>query len=78
MKLSNWNKPAHSGLVMATGILANLTAFTPQLLSVLHEAPFPVSSTIDAWIEWILKIATVTVSVITIFTKKPETSTENN
>lgn len=70
VKLSNWNKPAHEVLVMATGIISSATAFTPQLLSVLHEAPFPVSDTVDAWVEWVLKVATVVLSAFTIFTQK--------
>jgi len=70
MSVKNWNKPAHEVFVLATGIVGSATAFTPQLLSVLHEAPFPVSLTVDAWIEWILKVATVGISAFTIFSRK--------
>ena len=72
IQLSNWRKPAHEALVMASGIVGSATAFTPQLLSVLHESPFPVSPLVDEWVEWILKLATVCLAGLTIFSKKQE------
>ena len=74
--VSNWRQPAHEAYVMASGIVGSATAFTPQLLSVLHEAPFPVSNMVDAWVEWILKVATVILACITIFSKKTQPAAE--
>ena len=68
--ISNWNKEANAYLVMWAGIIGSVTAFTPQFLAVLHEAPIPVSTTVDDWITWLLKIATLTLSLLSIFTKK--------
>lgn len=72
LSLSNWHGPSPAGLVMASGIVGSLTAFAPQLLDVLHEAPFPVSETLDAWIAWVLKVSTVILALLTIFTKHGE------
>lgn len=68
--IQNWNKEANAILVMFAGIIGSITAFTPQFLAVLHEAPIPISDMVDAWITWILKIATLTLSILSIFTKK--------
>ena len=75
--IKNWNKASQPTLVMATGIISSATAFAPQFLSVLHEAPFPVSSMVDAWITWLMKVATVTFSVLSIFSRHQETKDAN-
>lgn len=71
--ISNWNKEANAKLVMWAGIIGSITAFTPQFLAVLHEAPVPVSTLVDEWITWLLKLATLSLSVLAIFTKKQTT-----
>ena len=71
--ISNWNKEANAILVMWTGIIGSLTAFTPQVLSVLHEAPIPISQAVDEWITWALKVGTLTLPILSIFTKKQKT-----
>jgi uncharacterized membrane protein len=67
--LKHWKDSTSGALVLVTGIVASLTAFTPQFLSVLHEAPFPVSTLVDDWLTWILKLATIILSLFSIFTK---------
>ncbi len=65
----NWNLPSNPTLVMWTGIVASITAFSDQFITFLHEAPFPVASEVDLWIKWILKGATIALSFLSIFTK---------
>lgn len=70
--IKNWNKEASAILVMFAGIVGTITAFTPQVLAVLHEAPVEISTKVDEWITWILKFATLTLAIFSIFTKKKE------
>jgi hypothetical protein len=70
IKFSNWQMPTHAGIAMASGIVGSITAFMPQFLSVLHEAPFPIATLVDDWINWIFKLATVTLGLLSIFYKK--------
>ena len=70
IRLSNWSKPSHASITMATGIVGSMTAFMPQFLSVLHEAPFPIATLVDDWVNWVFKLATVTLSLFSIFYKK--------
>jgi predicted membrane channel-forming protein YqfA (hemolysin III family) len=72
IKFSNWNKESHTTLVVLGGVIASLTAFMPQFLSVLHEAPFTISTEVDNWIFWIFKMATVVLAGLSIFYKSPE------
>lgn len=74
--IKNWNKEANAVLVMVSGIIGSITAFTPQFLSVLHEAPVPISETVDLWITWVLKMATITLALFSIFTKNKEAKNE--
>jgi hypothetical protein len=74
LEWQNWAHPTRANLVLITGIVASLTAFTPQFLAVLHEAPFPVSVNVDNWITWLLKMATVVLSLFSIFSKSPESN----
>ena len=76
ISLKNWKETSKAGLVMASGIVGSVTAFTPQFLSVLHEAPFPISNTVDAWVEWSLKMSTISLAFFTIFTKKADEKQE--
>jgi hypothetical protein len=70
ISLSNWNKTASNGLVIATGIIGNLTIYAPQFLSVLHEAPIEIPMVVDEWVTWTLKIATGVLTLLSVFTKK--------
>lgn len=72
MKISfkNWNKSASNGLLIATGIIGNLTIYAPQFLSILHEAPIEIPISVDEWITWVLKVATGILTFLSIFTKK--------
>lgn len=72
IKFSNWNKESHTALVVLGGVIASLTAFMPQFLSVLHEAPFTISTEVDNWIFWIFKMATVVLAGLSIFYKSPD------
>jgi uncharacterized membrane protein len=76
INLKNWKDSTSGVLVLITGIVASLTAFTPQFLSVLHEAPFPVSTLVDDWLTWILKLATIILSLFSIFTKAKSANDE--
>ena len=72
MKISikNWNKEANGMLTLATSLVATFMAFADQFIAMLHEAPFPVPESADVWIRWTLKVSTLALSVITVFTKK--------
>lgn len=72
----NWNKEANAVLVMWSGIIGSITAFTPQFLAVVHESPIPISPMLDVWVTWILKLATITLALFSIFTKKKEDGAE--
>lgn len=75
MSLKNWNKEANGWLVLAMSIVGTLTAFSNEVINILHEAPFPVPASADHWIQWLLKVATLTLSIITVFTKRTESTT---
>ena len=72
MSISNWNKEANGFLVLAMSIVGTLTAFSNEVINILHEAPFPVSPIVDDWIMWLLKLATLTLSIVTVFTTRSE------
>lgn len=71
-KFKNWKKESNAILVLITLILANGSVFSDQLITLLHEAPFPVSKRLDEWIIWTLKVLTFVMSFISIFTKKKD------
>lgn len=69
IKFQNWKSPSRASLTTWTGIVGSVTAFSPEFISFLHQAPFPVSGEVDLWVAWLLKGATVGMSFITIFTR---------
>lgn len=69
ISIKNWSAAPSSALALATSIVATFMAFADQIISLLHEAPFPVPASVDAWITWTLKVATLTLSILTVFTK---------
>lgn len=69
ISIKNWNQSPSSALALATSIVATFMAFADQIIILLHEAPFPVPAAVDAWIQWTLKVATLGLSIATVFTK---------
>jgi len=67
IKFSNWKLPTHHALVLATGVVSSLMAFSDQFLAFLHEAPFPVSTDVDLWVKWLLRGATLCLTFVSIF-----------
>lgn len=74
ISISNWNKEANGLLTLATSIVATFMAFADQVIALLHEAPFPVPESADVWIRWTLKMSTLILSIVTVFTKKTDSS----
>ena len=74
--IKNWNKEANAKLIVASGIIGSITAFTPQFLAVIHEAPIQITPLLDAWVTWILKLATIILAFLAIFTKKENAPAE--
>lgn len=68
----NWNKAANTLLTMITGIVGIVAVWSDEILSVLHEAPFPVSESVDIWVKWVLKITSLILTVITLGNKKQD------
>ena len=68
----NWKLPASQTLTAWTGAIGTLAVYKDEVLALLHEAPFPVADTVDHWVTWILKASATVLTILTIFTKKPE------
>jgi hypothetical protein len=68
----NFNKAANTLLTMISGIVGIIAVWNEEVLSVLHEAPFPVSDSVDIWVKWILKISSLALTIITLGSKKQD------
>jgi uncharacterized membrane protein len=66
----NWNKKTNAVLTAFAGIVGTVAVWNEEILSVIHEAPFPISTEIDLWVKWILKISSLALTIITLGTKK--------
>jgi uncharacterized membrane protein len=66
----NWNKKTNAVLTAFAGIVGTIAVWNEEILSVIHEAPFPISTEIDLWVKWILKISSLTLTIVTLGTKK--------
>lgn len=74
LKWENWNKAPHGVLSLLTSAVTFLTIFAPQVLDIIHQAPVEISTKIDAWVTWLLKLATVILVGLTTFSGKNEDS----
>lgn len=74
ISLKNWNKPASQTLITIAGVVGTLTAYQDEVLGILHDAPFPVSTEIDLWVKWLLKASTTFLTILVVFTKKQSTN----
>lgn len=66
----NWNKTTSAVLTAVTGIVGTVAVWNEEILSVLHQAPFPISDEIDLWVKWSLKFTTLVLTIATIGSKK--------
>jgi len=73
-KFENWNKEPNSILSLLTSAITFLTIFAPQVLNIIHQAPIEVTTKIDAWVIWILKMSTVILVGATTFSGKKDSS----
>jgi len=74
LKWENWNKAPHGVLSLLTSAVTALTIFAPQVLDIIHQAPVEIPTSIDAWVTWCLKMATVILMGFTTFSGKNEDS----
>lgn len=73
LSLKHWKQQAAPALVAATGAVGTLAVYKDEVLMLIHDAPFPVPPSVDAWIGWTLKVAATALTILTVFTKKGPT-----
>lgn len=66
----NWNKKPGNVLTTIFGVLSILLSVQDEFLNILHTAPFPVSTIVDDWIKWLLKISVWSVGVLMVLSRK--------
>ena len=72
ISLKHWKDQAAPKLVAATGVVGTLAVYKDEILTLLHDAPFPVSTCVDAWVGWTLKVAATVLTILTVCTKKDQ------
>lgn len=70
LTFKNWNKKPGEAIALIFAIVALAFAWSNEFLSILHEAPFPVSKNVDSWVQWILKLTMSVLGFIMLVSKK--------